>query len=178
MPKLFARLSRLVLCGAVIATIVWIVETRQQNRLPTVHLPTKAEQGPEERGMDLVAGMVRIRAGRFQMGSDFTGAADQRPAHEVQINEFWFDRHSVTNRQFAAFVAATLYLTTAEQIGRRSGGWSWKVPSGATRLVRLRRSLVAMISRSYKFRGTMRWLTLAGLTVGCRPKPSGICSAW
>ncbi len=116
----------IVLAGAV----VWGISKLRQNGLPTVHLPTKAQ-----RGMDVVAGMVRIRAGRFQMGSDFTGATDQRPAHEVQVDEFWLDRHPVTNRQFAAFVAATGTMTTAEQAGQghvfdRAQKW-WVVVKGA-----------------------------------------------
>ena len=129
--------------GVVLAgVVVWGISMLRQNGLPTVHLPAAAEQGSEEQGLEVVAGMVRIRAGRFQMGSDFTGAADQRPAHEVQVSEFWLDRHSVTNQQFATFVAATGYLTTAEQVGqghvfdREQKRWvvvkgaQWRRPAG------------------------------------------------
>ncbi len=66
----------------------------------------------------IVAGMVRVPGGEFWMGNDYAGQLDQRPMHPVRIDTFWLDRCEVTNRQFAAFVAATGYRTTAEQIGQ------------------------------------------------------------
>jgi sulfatase modifying factor 1 len=60
------------------------------------------------------AGMVFIPGGGFTMGAN-----DQRPeerwAHRVEVDGFWIDRHEVTNAQFAAFVAATGYVTLAER---------------------------------------------------------------
>ena len=47
------------------------------------------------------------------MGSD-AHYLDERPAREVEVAGFWIDRHPVTNADFAAFVAATGYVTTAE----------------------------------------------------------------
>jgi formylglycine-generating enzyme required for sulfatase activity len=61
-------------------------------------------------------GMVWVPAGRFTMGWDGPeGRYDERPAHPVEVDGFWIDVHEVTNDQFAAFVAATGYLTTAER---------------------------------------------------------------
>lgn len=58
-------------------------------------------------------GMVWIPGGAFDMGSeDF---ADSRPVHTVTVDAFWMDAHEVTNAQFAQFVKATGYLTTAER---------------------------------------------------------------
>jgi sulfatase modifying factor 1 len=59
-------------------------------------------------------GMVWIAGGSFTMGSD-THYAEERPAHPVAVDGFWIDRHPVTNAQFARFVAATGYVTVAEQ---------------------------------------------------------------
>lgn len=41
------------------------------------------------------------------------GAAAKPPA----VRDFWLGRHEVSNREFARFVAATAYLTTAEREG-------------------------------------------------------------
>ncbi|MDR3491263.1 MAG: formylglycine-generating enzyme family protein [Gammaproteobacteria bacterium] len=61
-------------------------------------------------------GMVWIPGGEFMMGSDsHLAKANERPAHLVRINGFWMDQTDVTNAQFAAFVKATHYVTTAEQ---------------------------------------------------------------
>ena len=40
---------------------------------------------------------------------------NERPAHLVQIQGFWMDVHDVTNAEFAKFVEATGYVTTAER---------------------------------------------------------------
>lgn len=61
-------------------------------------------------------GMMWIPGGEFVMGSDHRLAqANERPAHKVRVHGFWMDRAPVTNAQFAAFVAATRYVTTAER---------------------------------------------------------------
>lgn len=50
------------------------------------------------------------------MGADdSTGMPDEYPKHGVKVDSFWMDEHEVTNREFAAFVAATGYVTTAEK---------------------------------------------------------------
>lgn len=61
-------------------------------------------------------GMVWVAGGEFTMGTDDPSAsASERPAHRVWVDGFWIDRHEVTNREFAAFVNATGYRTTAER---------------------------------------------------------------
>jgi formylglycine-generating enzyme required for sulfatase activity len=61
-------------------------------------------------------GMVLIPAGTFAMGSDQPGTNNsERPVHQVRVGAFWMDRTEVTNAQFAAFVAATGHVTTAER---------------------------------------------------------------
>ncbi len=64
--------------------------------------------------------MIWIAGGRFLMGSDFSPDRSSRPQHQVEVRSFWLDRHEVTNGQFAQFVAATGYVTTAERHGH---GW-------------------------------------------------------
>lgn len=60
--------------------------------------------------------MAWIPGGTFEMGAtDREGRPDEYPAHQVTLKGFWMDRHEITNAQFAQFVAATGYLTTAER---------------------------------------------------------------
>ncbi|MGR3952277.1 MAG: formylglycine-generating enzyme family protein [Chlamydia sp.] len=62
------------------------------------------------------SGMVWIPAGSFWMGCDSKDAkSDEQPIHLVQLDGFWMDETCVTNEQFAKFVAATGYITTAEK---------------------------------------------------------------
>jgi formylglycine-generating enzyme len=73
-------------------------------------------------------GMVWIPGGEFSMGAaapadphDVVGmeaVRDSRPVHRVAVDGFWMDRTEVTNDQFAAFVAATGYVTVAERTPR------------------------------------------------------------
>lgn len=61
-------------------------------------------------------GMVWVPGGEFLMGSNSRlSRPNERPAHKVRVDGFWMDQTDVTNAQFAAFVKATGYVTTAEQ---------------------------------------------------------------
>jgi formylglycine-generating enzyme required for sulfatase activity len=60
------------------------------------------------------AGMVRVPGGAFLMGSDHH-YPEERPQHRARVDGFWMDETAVTNAQFAAFVAATGYVTVAEK---------------------------------------------------------------
>ena len=61
-------------------------------------------------------GMVWVSGGTFRMGADNDQALeDEYPKHSVTVSGFWIDRTEVTNAQFAAFVRATGYVTTAER---------------------------------------------------------------
>lgn len=60
--------------------------------------------------------MVFIKSGTFEMGADNNQAdKDEYPKHNVTLNGFWIDVTEVTNAQFAQFVSATNYITTAEK---------------------------------------------------------------
>ncbi|TPE61792.1 formylglycine-generating enzyme family protein [Sandaracinobacter neustonicus] len=58
-------------------------------------------------------GMLWVPGGQFRMGSD-VHYPEEAPAHAVEVSGFWMDETPVTNRQFAAFVAETGYVTVAE----------------------------------------------------------------
>jgi len=57
--------------------------------------------------------MCRIGRGVFAMGAAHY-YPEERPVRRVRVDDFWIDRAPVTNRAFAAYVAATGYLTLAE----------------------------------------------------------------
>ena len=58
--------------------------------------------------------MAWVPPGTFRMGSD-DHYPEEAPAHEVSVGGFLIDRTQVTNRQFAAFVRDTGYVTVAER---------------------------------------------------------------
>jgi formylglycine-generating enzyme len=70
-------------------------------------------------------GMVWIPGGEFSMGAQdppdindevgMNATRDSRPIHRVRVDGFWMDKTDVTNREFAAFVKATGYVTVAER---------------------------------------------------------------
>jgi sulfatase modifying factor 1 len=61
-------------------------------------------------------GMVWIPGGEFLMGSNSPLARNnEKPAHKVKIDSFWMDQTDVTNAEFAKFIQATGYVTTAER---------------------------------------------------------------
>ena len=60
------------------------------------------------------AGMKWIPGGTFLMGSD--DKPHEGPVHPVKVNGFWMDETEGTNAQFAAFVKATGYVTSAEKV--------------------------------------------------------------
>jgi formylglycine-generating enzyme len=59
-------------------------------------------------------GMVWIAGGTFRMGSD-DHYPEEAPAHQVTVDGFWVDQHTVTNAEFARFVQRTRYVTVAER---------------------------------------------------------------
>jgi sulfatase modifying factor 1 len=60
--------------------------------------------------------MVWIASGTFMMGTnDERSFPNERPAHLVEVEGFWMDEHDVTNAEFAQFVEATGYVTTAQR---------------------------------------------------------------
>src|SRR6185295_7901950 len=58
--------------------------------------------------------MVTVPTGRYRIGSD-EHYPEERPARTVDVAAFRIDAAPVTNRAFAAFVAATGYVTAAER---------------------------------------------------------------
>lgn len=96
----------------------------QSKKITVCHVPVPSKKGiilakntpSTSSPKSNIAGMVRIPGGTFGMGSHSKeGRADEYPVHQVQVKGFWMDETEVTNAQFAAFVKATGYVTTAEK---------------------------------------------------------------
>ena len=84
----------------------------------TTKADSTAQIAGEPNGKDAAAppGMAWIAGGEFTMGTnDVRSFPNERPAHRVHVEGFWIDEHDVTNAEFAKFVEATGYITTAEK---------------------------------------------------------------
>jgi formylglycine-generating enzyme required for sulfatase activity len=57
--------------------------------------------------------MVLVPGGRFAMGSD-RHYPEEGPVRPVSVGDVWFDRHPVTNAEFAEFVAETGHRSVPE----------------------------------------------------------------
>lgn len=80
---------------------------------------------------------VIVPGGLTTLGSDRFGP-EERPVRQEAVASFAIDRYEVTNARFAAFVAATDYVTRAERDGgavfapnQPDGGW-WRLDTTAT----------------------------------------------
>lgn len=118
------------LLGAVAAlgATAWWQETREAPAAEAARLAwVAAEAAPRPRPPE---DMLPVPGGRYSLGGD-----DGEPARPVELAPFWIDRHEVTNRQFARFVAATGHRTRAERDGGgwvyRGGGSDWQWIRGA-----------------------------------------------
>lgn len=63
--------------------------------------------------------MINIPAGTYQIGTNHPGFAtdNEGPPVTIEQPQFMIDATTVTNREFAAFVEATGYVTEAERFG-------------------------------------------------------------
>ncbi|MFQ5481085.1 MAG: formylglycine-generating enzyme family protein, partial [Thermodesulfobacteriota bacterium] len=65
-----------------------------------------------------VKGMVFVKGGCFDMGDTFgDGDSDERPVHEVCVDDFYLGKYEVTVGEFREFVHDTDYRTAAEKKG-------------------------------------------------------------
>ncbi|MGE4305130.1 MAG: SUMF1/EgtB/PvdO family nonheme iron enzyme [Novosphingobium sp.] len=81
--------------------------------LGATSVPSRSSSAAEQSSCGRHEGTVAIAQGATLFGED--GVA--RPGHRTQVPAFRIDRTEVTNRQFAAFVMATGYVTDAERQG-------------------------------------------------------------
>ena len=84
--------------------------------------PARDRRAPAPRRRRQPADLLELSGGTFWMGSDEDRYPDdgESPARPVHVDGFRIAAHTVTNDDFARFVAATGYGTTAER-----EGWSF-----------------------------------------------------
>ncbi|TKC09944.1 formylglycine-generating enzyme family protein [Pedobacter polaris] len=102
------------------SSLILLLASCNQLSKPGAEIEDTPQQNPKQEitfsGDTSKTGMVYIPGGTYMMGGDNAQAsADELPKHEVTVSSFWMDEHEVTNAQFAQFVKATGYITTAEQ---------------------------------------------------------------
>jgi formylglycine-generating enzyme required for sulfatase activity len=112
---------------------------------------SRAAPGPETRAPEPratgarditpLAGMIAIPAGSFVRGKASSPRHDETPEQLVHVSAFRIDATLVTRRDFAAFVAETGYVTSAELAGIGTGAregmedWAWeRIPQGSWRM--------------------------------------------
>ena len=109
------------------ACVWWLARVASDPPQPTQRSGpfTATHAGPGAPAGSGPEGMAWIPGGEFSMGCLDPRAiphggpdpmADARPVHRVHVDAFWMDTTEVTNAQFAAFVAATGYVTVAERV--------------------------------------------------------------
>ena len=114
MRKLVVVLVVLAGCHEKPAQIALVARPEKQAITCESHIPARFAAARVDAASH--PGMVWIEGGTFQMGADNRQASeDEYPKHQVTVGGFWMDRTEVTNAQFAAFVRATGYITTAEK---------------------------------------------------------------
>jgi len=105
----------LLLCGLLGVASALLISGRTMPR-PDAGATNSNRPSERQAGGKAPPGMVWIPGGTFLMGTnDKESFPNERPAHLVQVYGFWMDEHDVTNAEFARFVEATGYVTTAER---------------------------------------------------------------
>ena len=102
-----------IIVAMLVAVLVWMIPEALRISRDRDRRLAEARKGVD---------MARIAAGGNTMGSN-DGPAEERPLHDIKVSEVWMDTTEVTNEQFAKFVAATKYVTTAEKAG---GSWTFE----------------------------------------------------
>lgn len=106
-----------VLLGGLLLALASLVGCIGWWRLSDTPNPSGPEpstcQPPVPLANEKYPGMVWIPAGTFAFGD--TVYPEEQPVRNAQVAGFWMDRTEVTNAQFAEFVTATGYVTTAER---------------------------------------------------------------
>jgi formylglycine-generating enzyme len=76
--------------------------------------PSAGATSSRPSGAPAAKDMRWIPGGTFLMGSE-NFYAEERPVHDVGVDGFWIDEHTVTVAEFRRFVKATGYVTLAER---------------------------------------------------------------
>lgn len=121
------RIASIALLLAIAGALLLVLRSPRGISSPpaAVFLPTVPNRAPAP--APAPEGMAWIPGGEFSMGAAdapdmddvaMNATVDSRPIHRVYVDGFFMDRTDVTNAQFAAFVAASGYVTVADRTPR------------------------------------------------------------
>jgi len=114
-PILKGSRLALLLCALLGIALLLLVSSGTL-AIPNVSASNPDDQSWGQANRKAPPGMAWIAGGAFLMGTnDKESFPNERPAHLVQVQGFWMNVHDVTNAEFAKFVEATGYVTTAER---------------------------------------------------------------
>ncbi len=103
-----ATLAALTIGVVACAAAAWLNRSGE-----TAALAASSSRCPDVTASRSHRDMVWIPAGTYLQGD--TVYPEEGPVRKVRVGGFWMDRHEVTNAEFAVFVKATRYVTTAER---------------------------------------------------------------
>jgi sulfatase modifying factor 1 len=103
-------------CGCLLAARAALSASPRETALGSRNACAEYSGVPAGFAPHSTAGMVLIPGGDLVPGSD-RGYPEERGGSRVHMPSFWIDRTEVTNAQFARFVVATGYVTSAERAG-------------------------------------------------------------
>jgi len=105
---------RISVCIAAVLSLIFWTSPIHSKELPDWIKPLPIE--PELLRPPVPEGFVFIKGGCFQMGDTFgDGDSDEKPVHEVCVDDFYMGKYEVTVGEFREFVNSTGYRTEAEQ---------------------------------------------------------------
>ena len=73
----------------------------------------------------LMPEMILVKGGKFTMGSE-SGGGDEKPEHEISLDDFYIGKYELTVAEFELFINAASYKTDAEKKGNSyvyDGSW-------------------------------------------------------
>lgn len=122
---LFSAFAGIILAAT--SPAAWASETVESRE--TAEVESRAKHSAQEKSLSLKANlkqtnkklkrnrknMVYLPGAEFLMGANIDDFEDCKPVHRVKLGSFWIDKTEVTNREFARFVSATGYKTSAER---------------------------------------------------------------
>lgn len=102
----------LALLLLMLAVVLWSGISSRASQAPTKE-PAQDQQNVPTSPTRSVGSRILVGAGTAVIG-EFANRPEEGPPREVEIPELWVMAHEVTNEQFAEFVDATGYVTSAE----------------------------------------------------------------
>lgn len=89
------------------------------NRIKTDLMEEEVCKAPEKSLLETMESMVFIKGQNFTIGTDKPEiiADGESPSRQVYLNDYYIDKHEVSNLEFKNFIDTTGYKTEAETFG-------------------------------------------------------------